>query len=158
MLSKISISLLFVFTLMCSSAQKNIENDLKNNIKEVYFERWVAGVRGGGSGINFHIFLNKSLSDNEFLQKVQFENKEAVFQKMDDLHYVAYIKTNLNDLELHETSDKEFGNEAPVVDFNLKPQQAKVFVVENNNEVSFLIDNVKEKEMIAYPSMNKPRN
>lgn len=158
MLSKISVSLFFVFTLMCSSAKKNITPNFKNNIHEVYFERWVAGVRGGGSGINFHVFLDNSLSENALLQKVQFENQEAVFQKINDLHYVAYLRTNGNDLEMHETSDKEYGNEVPVLDFNLKPKQAKIFIAQNGNVTSFLIDNVKEKEMIAYPSMNKPRN
>lgn len=74
------------------------------------------------------------------------------------MHYVAYLRTNGNDLEMHETSDKEYGNEVPVLDFNLKPKQAKIFIAQNGNVTSFLIDNVKEKEMIAYPSMNKPRN
>jgi hypothetical protein len=75
----------------CSSQKKAIQETLQAS-----FETWVAGVRGGGSGINFYVDLKTPLSKEIELKKVIFRGYEVPFEKMDDLHFIARIKTEGN--------------------------------------------------------------
>jgi len=83
--------LLFLFsvTVISCSSQKNV---IQETIQTSY-ETWVAGVRGGGSGINFYVELKTELSKEIELKKVIFRGYEAPFEKQDALHFMARIKT-----------------------------------------------------------------
>jgi hypothetical protein len=122
---------------------------VSENIQEVYFESWVSGVRGGGSGINFHVNFKTPLSDDIQLQKVVFKGKEAVFSTQDSLHYTANIITKTGG---RSNVDEEQSSE-PLPESN----DAKLYFIVKGQSVVHTLENVKEKEMLAYPSMNKPR-
>ena len=154
-MKKILILLVSVIFASCNCTKETVA---KETIKEVSYEQWVAGVQGGGSGINFMVELNKPLEEGTSLEKVQFKTYEAVFEKNSDLLYVTYIRTKVNQLKLYEEGSKEYGNEAPLPDFGLQPNQARLFFNENGKTKEVLIDNIKEKPLLAYPSMNKPKN
>jgi len=154
-MKKILILLVSVIFASCNCTKETVA---KETIKEVSYEQWVAGIQGGGSGINFMVELNKPLEEGVILEKVQFKTYEAVFEKNSDLLYVTYIRTKVNQLKLYEEGSKEYGNEPPLPDFGLKPNQARLFFNENGKTKEVLIDNVVEKPLLAYPSMNKPKN
>ena len=149
----------FAFTLtMCSSTKEYQVQDFQNNFQKVYYERWVSGQEMGGSGINFYVELHKPMANNSKLEKVYFLNKEAQFKAVDALHYIAVLKEKETDIIMHESPEKEFGNTVPALDLKLDKNQAKIFVIKNNRKYSFILDNIKEMQMIAYPSKNKSRN
>jgi hypothetical protein len=154
-MKKIMVLVTLIAFFSCKPAKETIQI---KTIKEVSFEQWIAGVQGGGSGINFMVELNVPLADGVTLQKVQFQTYEAVFEKISDLKYITYIRTKINQLKLYEESNKEYGNEAPLPNFGLQSNQARLFFIENKKIIQIVVDNVKEKPLLAYPSMNKPKN
>jgi hypothetical protein len=154
-MNKLTLVLVSIFLISCNCVKETVA---KEGIKEVSFEQWVAGVQGGGSGINFMVELNTPLEEGITLEKVQFKTYEAVFEKNSELFYVTYIRTKVNQLKLYEEGSKEYGNEPPLPDFGLQPNQARLFFKENGKAKEVVIDNVIEKPLLAYPSMNKPKN
>lgn len=155
---KLIIGLMLFGIISCSSSKTQDIQKVTDSMESVFFQRWTAGIRGGGSGINFQVNLKAPLEKDETLEKVQFESYEASFEKKSETTYVAFIKTpsNQNDLILDENPEKEYGNKAPIV--NLKPKEANLFFKINGKEVIKNLQNVKEKEMLAYPSMERPKN
>lgn len=138
-----------------SEKKEGTSQEFKLPIQEVYYQKWIAGVQGGGSGINFYVVLKAPLKKEIVLEKVQFESYEGLFIKQSDSVYIANIKTNLNDLVLDEDPKNEYGNKPPVA--KLKSKEANLYYQVNRKEVIHNFKNVKEKEMLAYPSM-KPQN
>jgi hypothetical protein len=154
---KIIIAFIFIGIVSCSNSKDLELQKASETIDYVYFQRWIAGVRGGGSGVNFHVNLKAPLEKDVILEKVQFESYEASFVKISETSYVAYLKTNgnQNDMVLDSNPEKEYGNKAP--DVTLKPNEANLFFTKNREEFVKNIQNVKEKPMLAYPSV-KPKN
>lgn len=152
------ILLVFIsFTLVSCSASKEKEeaSDILE-IEEVYYQKWAAGVQEGGSGINFYLKLKKPLSNELVLEKLRFEAVEVPFKKENEIVYVAKITNPQNDLILDENPQKEYGNQIPIK--RLKPNEAYLLFKMNSKVYAKHLQNVKEKPMIAYPSMNKPKN
>ncbi|WP_445720988.1 hypothetical protein [Flavobacterium sp.] len=121
----------------------------ENNFSASY-ETWVAGVRGGGSGINFYLELKSELPSTIELKKVIFRGYEVSFEKQDNLHFQAMIKTaanqqneQLNDLQIY-TSPKNA--------LTLAEDEAVLVFLKNGKEYQQKISNVKEKPGLEYPS------
>lgn len=147
-MKKLFLLLMMMFFFSCKS-QKQVSEIVVESIEETYFEGWIAGVRGGGAGINFHVNFQKPLSNEIRLEKVLFKGKEAVFYSQDKLHYTANITTRKGGgLKMDEEENHE-----PLPESN----KAVLYFTEKGKSVIHTIENVKEKEMLAYPSMNKPR-
>lgn len=154
---KVILAFILTALLSCSNSKELELQKASETIDSVYFQRWVAGIQGGGSGTNFHVNLKTPIEKDVTLEKVQFESYEASFVKISDTSYIAYIRTNSNqnDLILDENPEKEYGNKSPEI--NLKPNEANLFFTKNGKEFVKNLQNVKEKPMIAYPSV-KPKN
>jgi hypothetical protein len=142
--------LLLTVTIIGScQSQKGIPKEVVNTIEQVYFESWVAGVRGGGAGINFHVNFKTPLSKDTQLEKVIFKDKEAVFSTRDRLHYTANIITKKGgrpNIDGEESTD-------PLPESNT----AQLYFKIKGKSAIHTLDKVEEKEMLAYPAMNKPR-
>ncbi|MCL9809903.1 hypothetical protein [Flavobacterium luminosum] len=65
-------------------------------IDEVYFENWVAGIRGGGSGTNFHIRFSQGLPKEIKIQQLYFRGKVESLQPIDNFNYLVSFKGNAN--------------------------------------------------------------
>lgn len=141
--------ILSIITFISCQSQKEVTAKIANSIQDVYFEGWVAGVRGGGAGINFHVIFKSPLSKDMQLQKVVFKGKEADFSKRGDAHYIANIITKIGG---RSNPEKE---EAVAV--LPESNQAELYFVVNGKSVVHILENVNEKETLAYPVMNKPR-
>lgn len=137
--------LLAVFNMnSCSTERTNQE--AKQYIEKITYQNWVGGVKGAGGGLILTIHLLKSLPSNVALTKIQFQDREDVIQKINDLTYQSSIKTFDNKLETIPT---------PTIKTGLKPNQAKVFFKIDGKESAVIFDNVKELPMLQYPSINK---
>ncbi len=155
--SKLITFFLSIVLLSCGISKTNIQKlEGQTQIKEVYSQSWVAGVRGGGAGINVFINLNSPFEHGLVLEKIQFKNYEASFEKVNELSYIARIDTGQNklkDIEV-ESTNEEVTVEDPKI--NLKEKQAILFFKKEGIEYYKIVENVEEREMIAYPSVRKP--
>ena len=126
----------------------------ENNLSTSY-ETWVAGVRGGGSGINFYVDLKTELSEEIELKKVIFRGYEVPFEKQDALHFIARIKTEGNQQKFDGDDSQIYTS--PKNALTLAENEAILIFLKNGKEIRQTIKEVKEKPMLLYPSA-KPKN
>lgn len=158
---------MLLFTLFlfqnCNTKQDIIlsETEIGYEIESIYFQKWIGGQELTGSGIHFYVNFKQELPASVFLKKVYFKNKEAVFNKQSSKNYTAhfYQKPQNQDLILDSDVKKEYGNEGPEIvkpKYNLQENEAILTFEINQKIQNFKFSNIKEKELIAYPSM-KPK-
>lgn len=126
----------------------------QDNIQSASYQGWVAGVRGGGSGINFYMELTSELPSNIELKRLIFRGYEVPFEKQDNLHFQAMIKTPGNQQKYEE--DNAPNVTSPKNDIKLKDNQAILIFSKNGKEYQQKINNVIEKPALEYPSA-KPK-
>ncbi len=143
----------------CSKAPYSLmkKSDLPSEIQSIYFQNWVGGQERTGGGTNFVIQLKEALPKDVKLKSVFFRGKYANFETKSNNILIAYfIYKPKNDLIFEDDATKEYGNQAPDLKENLS-HSAEIFFIKNEKTYSYKVENVKEKEMLAYPSA-KPRN
>ncbi|MES2863768.1 MAG: hypothetical protein V4666_06600 [Bacteroidota bacterium] len=143
---KLSALIIVTFFNMNSCSSEKIGQEGKQYIEKVTYQNWVGGVKGAGGGTILNITLLKSLPSNIELVKIQFQEREGLIIKRDDLSYQSSIKTFDNKDETIPT---------PIIKTGLKSTQAKVFFKIDGKESTVILEDVKELPMIAYPSINK---
>lgn len=143
----VMIILVAIFNMNSCSSEKTSQ-EAKQYIEKITYQNWIGGMKGAGGGTNLNIHLLKSLPSNIELTKIQFQDREGVIFKAEDLWYQATIKRFDNKTETIPT---------PTIQTGLKPNQAKVFFKVDGKEAFVIFDNIKELPMLAYPSA-KPRN
>ena len=141
----------------CSSAKK-IQEEAPVSIGKVYFQKWVAGIKGGGAGLNIYI----PVSDTSIkFDSVYFRGKATnLFPKYQEENiYVGKFISDHNkkeDLVMSSDPKAEYGNKMAVVEenipFELKNNECIISYTVGNKIKYFKIDNIVEKEMIPYPS------
>lgn len=143
---------LFIATTLisCNSTETIVQ---ENNLSASY-ETWVAGVRGGGSGINFYVDLKTELSEEIELKKVIFRGYEVSFEKQDALHFIARIKTEGNQQKFDGDDSQIYTS--PKSALTLAENEAILIFLKNGKEIRQKIKEVKEKPMLLYPS-TKPK-
>jgi hypothetical protein len=146
------VSLLFLILVTSCSSQDKI---IKESSILASYETWVAGVRGGGSGINFYLELKSELPSNVELKKVIFRGYEVSFEKQDNLHFQAMIKTSGNQQKF-EGDDSQIYT-SPKNALTLAENEAILVFSKNGKEIRQTIKEVKERPMLLYPSA-KPKN
>ena len=159
-LKNISFSLLLVLILssfsQCSSAQK-LEKSSLMNFGDVYCQKWVAGIKEGGSGINLFIPVAKS-NKNSQLDSVYFRGKVAKlkFDSVNKQYYANFKNAQKKDIILSSDPKKEYGNSVPQlpkkIPFELKESECVVSYIENKNTKYVKINNINEKPLLSYPS------
>lgn len=154
---KTAFQLFFIIGLTSCSSQKEIKK-IPFETQEVYFQKWIGGQELTGSGINFYLKFSEPFSANFLLKKVYFQGKEASFQKIDATTFTAtfYQRPN-NQLDGSENETSKTTVTIPNFVLDLNPNEAIVVMEQDNKVAYFKISNIKEKELIAYPSA-KPRN
>mgnify|MGYP006194370579 FL=1 len=141
----------FATTLIsCNSTETIVQ---ENNLSASY-QTWVAGVRGGGSGINFYIDLTSELPTHIELKRVIFRGYEVPFEKQDNLHFQAMIKTPGNQQKYEE--DNAPNVTSPKNDTKLQDNEAILVFSKKGKEYQQKITNVIEKPSLEYPSA-KPK-
>lgn len=137
------------FIVSCGSVNKaEAQSEIK--VAEASHQSWVAGVRGGGSGINFYLELKTELPTNIQLKKVIFRGYEVPFEKQDNLHFQAMIKTPGNQQKHDDDNSPIFTS--PKNNTKLKDNEALLIYLKNGKEYQQKITNVIEKPALEYPS------
>ncbi len=145
------VSVLFLILVTnCSSQDKMI----KESLIAASYQTWVAGVRGGGSGINFYVDLTSELPTHIELKRLIFRGYEVPFEKQDSLHFQAMIKTP-NNQEKYEGDDSPIYT-SPKNALTLADNEAILVFSKSGKEYQQKIINVLRKPSPEYPSA-KPK-
>ncbi len=149
--------ILVIFISKCSSAQK-LQGKIPLETGIVYYQTWIAGIKGGGSGVNLYIPIISNANKIE-LDSVYFHGKAAKLEAYSDSLFIGRFKTNINqkkDMILSSDPLQEYGNQVPKLEkeipFKLKENQCVISYKEGNKIKYYKIENIKKKELPAYPS------
>lgn len=128
-------------------------NGFPVEIKNAYFEGWVSGVRGGGSGTNFFIELSAPLPKEVFLKGVFFRDNKASLFPVSETLYVARFVNNVDPEDNFAANYDTYRTAIhPVVSAtSIRDDQALIEYVSNEEVLQYLISDVKEREPDFYP-------
>ena len=138
MINQIHIFRLFLLVcLLGCSNQFKIEKNSSLTVKEFYYQEWVSGLKGGGSGYNIFLLLDKNSMNSDFqIQGLYFREKYCKLKSQGDNKYQGFIKTSKNIIP--NISD----NPVPVD----KSEYEKIpFSIEKNIAVVSFTENGKQK-------------
>jgi len=147
----------------CSSAQK-LQKKPPTVFGEIYFQNWVAGVEGGGSGINLFI---ETLNDDIVLDSVYFRGQSAKFEvkPANKLLYIGRFVSEFNkkeDMVVSSDLNQEYVNKAPEISnknpFKLKEDECVVSYFEEGTVKYFKLENIKERQSLDIPMTPKQNN
>ena len=143
----------------CSSAQK-LEKQISFKIGEVYYQHWVAGIQGGGSGINIFIPID-DLDTNIQLDSVYFRGKAAKLEFKSNFptlfmgRFIS-LSNNKKEIIMSDNPKDEYTNKLPPkkenIPFELKPNECVISYLQEGKTKFYKIGNVIEKKTEFYPS------
>lgn len=132
---------------------KMLVDEFPGEITSVYFQHWVAGVRGGGSGINFYIELGQPLPDGVILSQVYFRDQKEYVNMVNKTFCECGFRNDVNE-EYESNVVSKSKNETTDIWINSVPvddTQAVLVYYENHELKSYLISNIKEIPPLEYP-------
>jgi len=141
----------------CSSAQK-LQDKAPITIGKAYCQSWIAGVEGGGAGLNIFIPV---IDNSIILDSVYFRGKAAKLEvkQEENILYVGRFPSDFNqkrDIIMSSDPKAEYGNEMPNISkkipFELKNNECVISYKEGKTTKYFKVDNVVEKDLVPYPS------
>ncbi|NAS31668.1 hypothetical protein GTQ40_11845 [Flavobacteriaceae bacterium R38] len=148
----------------CSSAQK-LQEQTPFTIDDVYSQGWIAGVEGGGSGVNVFITIGE-LGKKIEMEGLYFNDQYVKLEKNkgNGNLFIGRIKTAANqkkELILQQDAKKESEKEVSAtvkkekIPFELEKDQAVITYKQNGALKYFKIEDIKSKAPLAYPSAPK---
>ncbi len=142
--------------LQCSSSKTNgqqgmVELEKKPSfvLGDVFFQKWIAGVQGGGSGYHLYVPVKENKKHVVF-DSAFFRGLKA---KLDQgkMGYIASFKTNLNskpDISMSSNPLDEYGNIFPQ---ELKLNECVLSYIEKNQVKYYKVIPLIEKQTEYYP-------
>lgn len=126
-------------------------------IENTYSQKWVAGVKGGGSGLNLYVSIN-NISEGVIMKEFYFRDQITDVKASKNNLFIGYYKNNENNMIMDSDSKKEAVNTPPVKSpFQLENNEAVLSYEFNNKTYYHKISSIEEKDVLAYPSSN-PNN
>jgi len=144
------IFLVFTLFLQCSSAQK-LQKNVPFKVNQPYYQKWVAGIKNGGSGINVLLPIT-NLNTKTRVDSLYFRGQKVLLEiKPNNPNlYIGRILTKAN-------QNKDYSPKSKAdIPFDLKENEAIIIYTENDKKMYYKIENIKGKQAQYYPSM--PRN
>ena len=145
----------------CSTAQK-LQKNAPTQFGDVYCQKWTAGVKGGGSGLNLFIQTDSKTYEHSVFDSVYFRGKYVkleIKETNQGLMYIGRFKTEFNqpkDIVISSDSNEEYDNQLPqkteVIPFELKDNECVVSYIKDDKTLYYKISNVQQREPLSYPS------
>lgn len=161
-ISVLLLSFVMVGFSQCSSANK-LQEKPPIEIGEVYFVKWVSGVRGGGHGINIFIPVKDTevmLDSVYFRERVAKLNINPSNNKEYIGSFIEQSKEPTHDIIISSDSLAESNNKLVIIEpkspFTLEHNECVVSYKEGEKTKYFKIKNIKEKKTKDFPM--SPRN
>lgn len=123
-------------------------------VKSSYCQKWVSGIKEGGSGLNIYAIIN-DISEGVTLKEFYFRGKSVDVKTSKDLIFKGYYKNDTNKgVVMDNNLLIEAANTPPKISpFKLENNEAVLSYDYNNKVYYHKILNIEEKQIIAYPSM-----
>lgn len=153
-----------VSLLQCANSKQNqktnkmiFQEQPSFEIESIHFQKWIAGVQGGGSGI--HMYINVNANKNQVVfDSVYFKGLTAKME-LGKMGYFASFKTALNqkqDMIMSGENHGEYGNK-PLKNNSkfqdaLKDSECVIEYTENDVIKYYKYTKVIEKQAEHYPS------
>lgn len=162
LLSTISVFCLIAMTTNCSSAQK-LQEEPPVEFGDIHFQKWTAGVKGGGSGINLYIPVKNEMIK---IDSIYFRGQvsKAEVKPKDSSLYIGRFDTKFNqskDIILSSDSMEEAKNKLPVKDkptpFELENDECVISYSKKGKTHYYKISDIKERAAEYYPSTQPNR-
>lgn len=141
----------------CSTAQK-LQEKAPMVLGEAYAQKWTAGIKEGGSGINVFIpvKVNSVTLDSIYFRE---QKGKLEFIKGDQDLYVGRFRTDLNqprDIILSSDMKEESKNRLPKLKekmpFEFNDDECIVTYQKGNKTLYYKISNIKMEQPLNYPS------
>lgn len=138
---------LLALTLTSFSECKGNSNEIGEKsppmeIREIYYQRWISGVEGGGSGINLFIDLEETVL---ILDSVYFRERALKLERRDTLRYIGRLKTFTN-------SDDSPDN-TRMRHLNLNDDECIISYIDGDKRGYFTVREIPEKPPVSFPSI-----
>ncbi|WP_378180345.1 hypothetical protein [Aquimarina sp. SS2-1] len=156
LLTKIGLVALLASFTQCATSQK-IDKTAPVQLNDPYFQNWVSGVRGGGSG--FMVYFPVDPNSDVQLETAYFKGKKVDLQrKSKESVYVGRYKdpaTVEKDIVMSDDPKEEYNNKVPEIEekipFELENNECIIAYTKNGKQGYFKLDTLPEKELKAYP-------
>jgi hypothetical protein len=153
-----------MFSFSQCSSQKKLQEKAPVAVSKAYCQTWVAGARGGGSGINIFIPVESVSEEGVELDSVYFRGRSAKLETkpQNNTLYIGRFLTKANeryDLVMSGDSKEEYGNKRPEstekIPFELKENECVVSYKDGKKMKYFKIENIVETAAIPPPMARK---
>ncbi len=138
----------------CKETSYTIQTNTPFSIEKATYTDWVSGVKGGGSGTNVILTIKDIDSKNVVIDSIYFRGRKAKVE-IKGSSYIGRFNSSLNqkrDKVLHSDSQKEYGNQVPIIEkefpFELKKDESVIGYKERGKLKFHKIQLQKEKEQI----------
>lgn len=135
----------------CSTAQK-LQKTTPMSFGNVYCQSWVAGIQGGGSGINLFVPLQSELPEGIQLDSVYFRGRVTNLKYIEgkEVMYAAYFRTEYNDLKEKKNQKSQKPNQK--IPFELENTECVISYKKGNETMYYKIENIAQKPSEHYPT------
>ena len=147
-----------IMAISCAGTKDYVfEQNPPFTVSQAYFQKWVAGVQGGGSGTNLHITLS-NIKEDITIEEMFFGDKIAKANKNPqnvDLYSANFLNDTNRDIIMDGNAIKEAKNKIPKVSpFILSENEVVLSYSLKGDVYYYKISNLIEKPIIAYPGSN----
>ena len=143
-------------TLSQCAGGKQLQTNVPFEMGDVYYQEWVAGVKGGGSGVNIFIPVISN-SKNILLDSVYFHGKQAKLEHQNNAVFIGRFETETNlkkDFIMSNEPFAEYGNKVPEIPqkipFKLNENECVVSYKLKNKLIYYKIERINKKEALQY--------
>ena len=140
----------------CKGSSKDAGDTLRPpEILEIYYQRWISGVEGGGSGIN--LFITTEETDLT-LDSVYFRTRGIKLEQRVAHRYIGRLKTFTNNNEGPIVQvDSSLGREirpdkTKQLDPNLNDDACIISYIDGDRKGYFTVREIPEKPPASFPS------
>lgn len=158
------ISLLVIVMLSSCAGFNNVyvlEEEPHFTLDEVYSQKWVAGVKEGGSGTHLHFTVASQVGELRFMHAYFRNQKQRIVQNQQtpDVYMVNFPNQSMSDRIMDVDPTKEATNtpegEYP---FDMEEDQAVLSYLLNGELKFYQVGPIAEKPMLAYPGASDGEN
>ena len=152
-------AIIFLSVFNCKPAQEPLlqfQSTPPLEISAPYYNTWVAGVEGGGSGVT--VFLPLIENGNIVIDSLHFRGEKSAVETRDKL-IIGRFNSSVNqpkDIIMSSNPQDEYKNKSVLLrdttPFKLAQNECVISYEVNGKRLYYKISNLKKGESIAYPS------
>ena len=160
MKKSIIVLLFFLSGITTSFSQVVISKYFDTKIQNVYYQNWVAGLKGGGGGTNIYIEFIEKPSKDFVLNQLYYRNTKIKIAESTNNIYVANLVRAVNrNVKVELTDDATISQKKEIIKtpFPISENEAILEYTYKSRKRYYKISKINEKEMLFYPSA-RPRD